>query len=255
MSLASRAYAQFYKNILFLKGEPFRYIDVFFWPLIAVFSVTLLLDFLESDATVFSIVIAGVAGWRLMYIVTVDIVNTFAVEHWTKSTAYLFSTPVTPYDFVLGGTASGILKGIFVSCLIAGVSALFYTFPLPSAGNVFWGAIILVLFGIALGTLILSVMYFIGGSAFASAFALPDLFSLLCGAYYPVTVLPAFLQGVAHYIPATHGFALLRADWQPMNADPLFIAGITLAWLLAAFAIHNTAFSYAKKNGLVAKLG
>lgn len=255
MTLFERAYAQFYKNALALKGEPFRYIDVLFWPLVAVFSVTLLLDFVHGDPTTFSIVVAGVAGWRLMYIVTLDIVNAYAMDQWSKSGAYLFATPVTPIDFVLGGAASGVLKSILVTTLIVLASKALYTFPLPSVGTALFGGFILILFGITIAMLILSVMYYIGPSAFATAFALPDLFSLLCGAYYPVTVLPVVLQGVAKAIPATYGFALLRADWQPVGASTMHILLLTTAWLVGAYLIHNYAFKMAKRNGLVAKLG
>jgi lipooligosaccharide transport system permease protein len=59
---------------------------------------------------------------------------------------------------------------------------------------------------------------------------------LLCGVFYPVEQLPAFLQAVANWLPLTHAIQLARplvqGEW-PQQV--LFHIGVLLAYGAAGF--------------------
>ena len=96
-----------------------------------------------------------------------------------------------------------------------------------------------------------------GLRAEVSAWSGVSLILLLCGVYYPVSVLPAPLQVVAAAVPLTHFLEAFRAQlgYAPVFKEPL-VRGYVLAAVYAAggYALFAWAIQRARRTGMLLKL-
>ena len=96
-----------------------------------------------------------------------------------------------------------------------------------------------------------------GLRAEVSAWSGVSLVLLLCGVYYPVSILPAPLQAVAAAVPFTHFLEAFRAHlgYAPVFTVPL-LRGYALAvvYVAGGYALFAWAIHRARRTGMLLKL-
>ncbi len=109
---------------------------------------------------------------------------------------------------------------------------------------------------IALG--IVSLLFRYGAGAEALAWTIAFGITPVACVYYPVSVLPAWLQPVALALPAEHIFAGMRAallhqatDWTDLGAA--FV--LNIVWMLFAVLIFSGEFRAARIRGALISIG
>ncbi len=130
-----------------------------------------------------------------------------------RSSAFLwrlYTTPMTPLDFILGYTLPVIPLG-FLQSVVCYVAALFLGLPLTE--NVFWACLLMVpvsILYIALGLLFGSVLKEkqVGGVCGA---LLTNLSAWLSGIWFDLDLVGGAFQKTAYMLPFVHGVELQRA--------------------------------------------
>jgi ABC-2 type transport system permease protein len=90
------------------------------------------------------------------------------------------------------------------------------------------------------------------------AWAAIFLLAPVSGVYYPIAVLPAWLQPVAYAVPASYVFEGMReALIQHSFSVRLFAAGLALnaAYMVAGIAVYLAAIRYARERGMLLQMG
>lgn len=249
-----RSYSQAYKNLKLLFKNGFRWFDITLWPLILLFSITFFVSYLQSDHKILSMVILGIMGWRAVYHVQMEIASNFMEEHWSNSLTHLFITPVRTIELVFGGFLSGIVKFAMVFAMYYLVTWWFYGFAVTDWLGVIVAFSFLAIFGISLGMITLGLMFLFSSNAFSLSFTVPDVFVLISGVYYPLSVLPGPVQAFALLLPSAHAFNLLKSTLGFAEYDLLALVLTSIAWLLASYLFVSMAFSYAKKAGKLVRV-
>jgi ABC-2 type transport system permease protein len=76
--------------------------------------------------------------------------------------------------------------------------------------------------------------------------------------FYPVSVLPMFLQKIAWFIPATHVFegmrSVIRKQGLPIE-HLLWAFGLNAVYLLAAVLLFYHIFTIVRQKGLLLRVG
>jgi ABC-2 type transport system permease protein len=133
-----------------------------------------------------------------------------------------------------------------------GVSVLAHG-PAPAAALL----VGLLLSAAGVGLLVSTLLMLFGLRAEVSAWSGVSLVLLLCGVYYPVSVLPAPLQVVAAGVPLTHFLEAFRAHlgYAPVFTAPL-LRGYALAVLYVAggYALFAWATHRARRTGMLLRL-
>jgi ABC-2 type transport system permease protein len=81
------------------------------------------------------------------------------------------------------------------------------------------------------------------------------LSTLLGGAYYPTSVIPEGIRGLASFVPASFGFRALRrvlldgSSLAEVRSDVLILAGITAGLLLLGSMGFHAALHHARRAG------
>jgi ABC-2 type transport system permease protein len=252
-------------SAFFLKGwrmtrrNALTVFEVVFWPVVSLLSVGLMTAFLgvASETTVF--VLIGTLAFSVLQVCQLDVAYSVLFDMWGKSVRHQFLAPVRPWHMVLGAWVMGVLRGVAVFALLAVVSQWAFGVSFlgagwaPAAGFVLG----LVLSAAGLGLIVSTLLLLFGVHAEVTAWSGVSLVLLLCGIYYPVSMLPAPLAAVAAAIPMTYFLEAFRADF---GFPPLFPApwawgyAIALVYVAGGYAAFSWAITRARRTGMLLKL-
>ena len=116
----------------------------------------------------------------------------------------------------------------------------------------------LLIMGWAVGMVTTALIMRWGQSAEALAWGIPFLIQPVAAVFYPLDVLPGWIQPISLSIPATHVFEGMR---QVLNDGPfplqhlLWAFGLNIVYLIAGALFFRYMFGVARRKGLLAKLG
>ncbi len=207
--------------------------------------------------------IIGTLVWRYLSNIFTFISEVIAWERWEGTIEYTLMAPVRRWVHLVGQTAYTFIYSLLTTLFIGGVMALFFEIDLSQAN--IWGALLVLLAGslslIAIGIIasILPLLYPERGAQMIHV--IQASFLLISGVYYPITVLPQWMQTLATISPVTYVLDGVRAAilenvptvelWQYMI--PLLISGAIL--LPVGVWIFRQAEDYAKRNGKLKRVG
>jgi ABC-2 type transport system permease protein len=136
----------------------------------------------------------------------------FLEEIWSRNLGHIFVSPLRPTELVAGLMAMSVLRtliGVVPAILLAWLLYAFNVFDMGPAMVLFFTALILMGWAVALGCTSLILRYGAG----AESLAWSVLFGIapFADVFYPVSTLPVWLQPVALALPAAHVFEGMRA--------------------------------------------
>jgi ABC-2 type transport system permease protein len=205
----------------------------------------------------------GTMVWRFLGIVFDNISEMIAWERWEGTIEYTFMAPITRMTHMLGHTVFSILYSLVFTVVTLGVVALFFRLDLSGANLVGATASLLAgslsFVGLGIVASVLPLLFPERGAQMTHV--IQAVFLLISGVYYPVEVLPAWLQPLAQLSPATFVLEGMRASilegastvslWPILW--PLLIAG-TVAIPLGLL-IFQQGERYAKRTGKLKRNG
>jgi len=210
-----------------------------------------------------TILLVGAVIWAYLGIIFEILTETVAWERWEGTIEYTFMAPLSRPVHLFGMGAFAVVYGIVRAVLLFGVVAAFFTLHVPHA-NYIAALVLLVVasisfIGIGMMTAVLPLISPEKGTQLG--FVAQGLLLVVSGVYYPVSVLPGWMQALAKISPATYALRGCR------NAI-LEGAGITGLWrdiwpLLVIGAVSvplglwvfHTGERYAKKHGKLKRSG
>ena len=189
---------------------------VSFWPLLDLMLwgfVTLYLRNFRQDLPKFvTFFLGALILWDILYRAQQGISVSFLEEVWSKNLLNLFVSPMRPSELL----AALMSISVFKLLMAGGVSALlawfFFSFNLFVLGISLLPFVLnLMLMGWAIGIVTMASILRYGQEAEVMAWGLAFLVQPISAVFYPVSVLPAWLQPLALMIPASHIFEGMRA--------------------------------------------
>jgi ABC-2 type transport system permease protein len=116
----------------------------------------------------------------------------------------------------------------------------------------------LIVFGWAIGLAVSALILRWGLGAEELAWAAMFLVAPVSGVYYPIGVLPPWLQGIANALPSAHVFEGMRA----LLLDGMFrwdhfawAAGLNVVYLALGVLVFRWAIAYAREHGMLMQMG
>jgi ABC-2 type transport system permease protein len=159
----------------------------------------------ESRYLVLYLVI-GTLVWRYLSSIFYWITDVIAMERWEGTIEYTLMAPIRRITHMAGQTFWAVIYSMFFTAVILVVTVAIFDIDLSSA-NV-WGGTVMLLAGslsfIGVGIMgsVLPLLFPERGSQMTHVIIAVLL--LVSGVYYPVEVLPPFLQKLSVFSPATY---------------------------------------------------
>ena len=237
----------------------FTIFEIVFWPIVNLLSVGLLTTFLQAEPGTVVFVLVGTFALSTVQVCQLDVAYAALFDMWSRSIKHQLVAPIRPWHLLLGSWLMGLMRGTVVFMLQAAVSHWMFGVNVLAHGVAPALALLagLLLSAGGIGLLVCTLLMLFGLRAEVSAWSGVSLILLLCGVYYPVSVLPAPLQVVAAAVPLTHFLEAFRAQlgYAPVFKEPL-VRGYVLAavYVAGGYALFAWAIQRARRTGMLLKL-
>jgi ABC-2 type transport system permease protein len=207
--------------------------------------------------------LVGAVVWAYLGVIFEILTETVAWERWEGTIEYTFMAPLSRPIHLFGMGLFAIVYGIIRAILLFGVVALF--FDVNVGGANFIAALVILLIasipfiGIGMMTAVLPLISPEKGTQLG--FIAQGILLVVSGVYYPVSVLPEWMQWLATISPATYALdgmrdAILEGDGITMMWDeiwPLIVIGFVSVPL--GLEVFRRGERYAKQHGKLKRSG
>ena len=259
----NKIYALGLRHLYLIVNSFPRILDLIYWPTVQIFLWGFISKFFTLSSDYYSntvgIILTAAILYDFLFRASISFNMMFLEEIWSRNFTNLFIAPIKIREIIAALTITAIIRtliGLVPAVLIAiplfGVSVLKLGLPL------IFLLISLYLFGITLGLLVTSGLLRYGPSfeniAWASLFFLAPLGCI----YYPIEILPGFLQIIAKILPLVHIFEEMRSILMTETVNFLNIfKSIIISMIYFCFGVLVFYISYfgAKKRGTLINMG
>ncbi|WP_315735337.1 MULTISPECIES: ABC transporter permease [unclassified Bradyrhizobium] len=247
---------------LLLSSWP-RLLELMYWPTLQIITWGFLQTYITANAGFFAraggTLIGAVILWDILFRGQLGFSISFLEEMWARNIGNLMMSPLTPIEFLLALMTMSLIRlaiGIIPMTLIA---VWFFDFNLYSLGLPLIAFFCNLIFtSWAVGIFVSGLVLRNGLGAESIVWTLMFALMPLACVYYPVQVLPHWLQLVAWSLPPTYVFEGMRA----LLADHVFRSdlmltalGLNAALLLASFAAFIALLRSARRAGSLLAAG
>jgi ABC-2 type transport system permease protein len=205
----------------------------------------------------------GTILWRYLSMIFHAISEMIAWERWEGTIEYTFMAPVSRLTHMLGQTIFSVVYGMFFSTVILACVVLLFDLDLSRA-NLIGAALIMIagsvsFIGLGIMAAVLPLLFPERGAQMTHVLQATIL--LVSGVYYPVTVLPGWMQPFAAASPATYALEGMRralleaASIGELLPTVLVLTGMGLVAIPMGLFIFGQAERHAKRTGKLKRTG
>jgi len=205
----------------------------------------------------------GTLVWRYLSIVFDAISEMIAWERWEGTIEYTFMAPVSRLTHMLGQTIFSVVYGLLFSGVILVVVVLFLHLDLSQA-NLLGGALVLLaasisFIGFGIMAAVLPLLFPERGAQMTHV--VQAILLLVSGVYYPVTVMPGWVQALARLSPATYTLEGIRqailqgAPLRSLLGTMGLLVAMGVLAIPAGVWIFSRAERHAKRTGVLKRSG
>ena len=259
----------FERNVYLVKRYFWWDVAFFVWTVANTLTIVFIAEGIEATGgqidvgQVTTILLVGAVVWAYLGIIFEILTETVAWERWEGTIEYTFMAPLSRPIHLFGMGLFAIVYGIIRAILLFGVVALF--FDIDVAGANFLAALVILLIasipfvGIGMMTAVLPLISPEKGTQLG--FIAQGILLVVSGVYYPVSVLPEWMQWLSTISPATYALdgmrdAILEGDGLSMMWDeiwPLIVIGFVSVPL--GLEVFRRGERYAKQHGKLKRSG
>ncbi|MAC44562.1 MAG: multidrug ABC transporter permease [Pelagibacteraceae bacterium] len=259
----NKIFALSLRHIYLIKGSFPRILDLIYWPTIQILLWGFISKFFTLNSTFYEntvgIILSAAILYDFLFRSSISYNMMFLEEIWSRNFTNLFIAPIKLSEIIVALTFTAIFRtliGLIPAALLAipffGVSIFKIGTPL------IFLLITLYIFGVTLGLLVTAGLVRFGPSfeniAWASLFFLAPLGCI----YYPVEILPEWLQLLANLLPLVHIFEEMRniLIYDTVNSF-LILKAIIISFLYFVIGVIVFYLSYngAKERGTLINMG
>ncbi len=259
----SKIFALSLRHIYLIKGSFPRILDLIYWPTIQIFLWGFISKFFTLNSSYYDntigVILSAAILYDFLFRASISYNMMFLEEIWSRNFTNLFISPIKLSEIISALTLTAIFRtliGLVPATLLAiplfGVSILKIGFPL------IFLLLTLYIFGVTLGLFVTSGLLRFGPSfeniAWASLFFLAPLGCI----YYPIEILPQWLQIIAKLLPLVHIFEEMRDILIYNTIDYIqIIKAIFISVIYFVIGILSFYISYngAKNRGTLINMG
>lgn len=262
-SSSGRILAVMLRHLYILRGSMPRLVELMYWPTVQMVVWGLITESLAPamnwQAQAAGTLISAVLLWDLLFRAQLGMSISFLEEMWSRNLGHLFVSPLRPWEWVASLMAMSLIRTLVGVVPAAVLAILLYHWNIFSLGLpllAFFVNLIVTGWAVALVVLALILRYGMGaeGLAWAIVFAISPISAI----YYPVSVLPGWLQWVALALPPAHVFEGMRGLLHGQDFDTghfLAAVGLNVIWLGLGSAAFLWGFRTARNRGSLLQQG
>jgi len=246
-----------------LRGSWPRILELAYWPTMQMILWGYINQFMASSsgwvAQGAGVLVSAVLLWDVLFRGQLGVSVSFLEEMWSRNLGHLFVSPLRPTEWVVSLMVMSLLRtliGVLPAALLAmpffGYSVFGLGFPLIA----FFANLIVM--GWSLGLLIVALILRYGMGAEGLAWIVVFMLAPVSAVYYPVTVLPGWLQPVSWALPSSHVFEGMRSllfggglRWDHLA----WATGLNALYMVMSVGVFLYGFHRARVRGALLQTG
>lgn len=261
---ARRIWGLIYRHLALYRRSWPRVLELIYWPTLQMSVWGFTASYLSgrsggTAALAAGGLLGGVLLWEVALRSQMGVAMSFLEEVWSRNLAHVFVSPLRPWEMLTGLVCMSMIRMAIGVLPAMGLAWLLYAFDIFTMGPVvvlFFLNLMIMGWWVSLGVLSLILRHGAG----AEALAWSVLFGLtpFSAVFYPVAVLPAFVQPIALALPSAHVFEGMRAVLADgtIRWDHLAWAfGLNGAWMVAGLLLFSSQFHHARQGGALLNIG
>ncbi len=259
-----RVYGLFRRYLFIYLRANFRILDVAFWPVmdllvwgfVSVYLVGLGGGGVKPSAVTF--LIGAIILFNILYRSQQAVTISLLEDLWSRNLLNVFVAPITVAEFVCATYMVGLTQVVFVGLSTSILAYFLYSFNILSLGFLLIPLFLnLIVMGWSLGLFASALILRYGHQAEALCWAIPYLVQPFAAVFYPVSILPGWLQPISYMIPASHVFEGMRHILQGnshIGGELAWATGLNIVyWILISF-FYARMLEAARVRGSLARL-
>src|SRR4249919_3185319 len=255
------------RNVYLVKRYVWWDVAFFFWTVANTLTIVFIAKGIEAGGgqidvnEVTTILLVGAVVWAYLGIIFEILTETVAWERWEGTIEYTFMAPLSRPIHLFGMGLFAIVYGVIRAILLFAVVALFFHLELAHANYVAALVVLIVasisFIGIGMMTAVLPLISPEKGTQLG--FVAQGILLVVSGVYYPVSVLPEWMQKLSVISPATYALDGMRSailDGAGLSWDdvwPLLVIGVVS--IPVGLLVFRAGERYAKQHGKLKRSG
>jgi ABC-2 type transport system permease protein len=259
-----RIWGLVYRHLALYRRSWPRVLELMYWPVLQMVVWGFITAFLagvqnNTASLAAGMLLGGALLWEVALRSQMGFSISFLEEIWSRNLGHIFVSPLRPRELVAGLMAMSLIRvvvGVAPAVLLAWLLYAFGLFAMGPVVVAFLVALLLMGWAVALGVTSLLLRFGAGAETLAWS-VLFGLTPFAC-VFYPVSVLPAWLQPVALALPAAHVFEGMRTAliegsiaWGHLGAA----FALDATWLAAMALVFMRQFQAARVRGALLNIG
>lgn len=251
------------RYVLLFRGSWPRIFELMYWPTIQMILWGFITKFLLTNSSwvvqAAGVLIAAVLLWDVLFRSQLGFSLSFLEEMWSRNLGHLFVSPLRAYEMVAALMTMSFLRtliGVIPAALLAIPLYHYSVFDLGLPLVAFFANLLLM--GWAIGLCVSALILRFGLGAESLAWLAIFLMAPISAIYYPVSVLPGWLQWVAWALPSAHVFEGMRAilfDHTVRTDLMLNALALNALYIALGVAVFLYSVHVARKRGLLLQMG
>ncbi|MCW2235866.1 ABC transporter permease [Azospirillum canadense] len=246
-----------------LRGSWPRFLELAYWPTMQMILWGFINQFMASSsnwvANGAGVLVSAVLLWDVLFRGQLGVSVSFLEEMWSRNLGHLFVSPLRPGEWVVSLFTMSLIRTIIGVVPAALLAIPFFGYSVFSLGLPLAAFFVnLILLGWSLGLLIVAMILRYGMGAEGLAWIVVFMLAPISAVYYPVSVLPEWLQWVALSLPSSHVFEGMRAVLfgGAMRWDHLaWAVGLNAVYMALCTLVFLYSFKQARVRGALLQTG
>lgn len=242
-----------------------RTFEIILWPVMELLVwgfVSVYIQSISQDtlSKVIVFLINAMIFWDILYRSQQGVSISIIEDIWTQNIVNVLVSPLKLWEWLLGTFIYSILKIIAITAILSLIAAGLYHFHLIERMGFYLIPLVasLLFFGWALGIFASSLVIRWGHAAEALIWGVPFLIQPVSAIFYPLSVLPKWLQVISRCLPSTYVFEGMRSVLATgqMPKEYFWMAfGLNAVYFALASLFFKWMFELARESGRLGRLG
>ncbi len=215
--------------------------------------------FVLNDPAAGNVLLLGAVFWEIVRVTQYSMTVSSMWNVWSRNMSNLFISPLSLAEYILASVFSAVLKSAVITAGLGVLAYFVFHFSILSIGfwPLVWYGLNLVVFSASIGLVLLGLIFRYGTRIQALGWGLIYVFQPLCAIYFPVNILPSWLQPISYAIPATYVFEAGRAHLAGMPvtlAHTLTLVGLNVLYAGISLGLFLFLHHSSRTTGQLARL-
>jgi ABC-2 type transport system permease protein len=240
-----------------------RLLELMYWPAVQLILWGFITRFFVTESTWLAqasgVLMAAVLLWDVLFRGQLGVSLAFFEELYSRNLGHLFVSPLRPAELLIALMFISLVRTLIGVSGAALLAVPLYGFSILDLGMPLLGFFSnLLMMGWAVGLLVAALVLRYGLGAESLAWVAIFALAPVSGIYYPISVLPEWLQTVAAFLPSSHVFEGMRAVMfhHEFRLDLMVKAvALNILYLAIGIAVFLWSFRVARERDLLLHSG